>query len=282
MPVCRAFRQSTVSLGVAPLQEIAVGSLCDLFYGRNPAGDRFEDGIIVKSTLRYAIRLTADLLFPARCVHCGVDGELFCQKCEADSTRLRLSEVCKRCGLPSAKDTCEACFLDPPSLDRVFPAFAFDPSIRDAITAFKYNDIRALAPRLGSLLADALPESTHRSTNVIIPVPISRSRLRHRGYNQSELLARQVSDFPEDVSVPVDSKKLVRLRDQGPQANAQSLSERTANMIGTFEAVGAVSGVRILLVDDVMTSGSTLNACASALKEAGAAWVGALVLAREL
>ena len=236
----------------------------------------------MKSTLRSAIRLTTDLLFPARCVHCGVGGELFCQRCEAGSTRLRLSEVCNRCGLPTAQDTCEACFLASPPLDRVFPAFAFDPAIRDAVTAFKYNDIRALAPRLGSLLAEALPESTRRSTTVIVPVPISRSRLRHRGYNQSELLARQVSNVPGAVSMPVDSRILIRLRDQGPQVSAQSLYERTANMIGAFEAMGAVSGMRILLVDDVMTTGSTLNSCASALKEAGADWVGAMVLAREL
>lgn len=190
--------------------------------------------------------------------------------------------MCRKCALPSVQDTCEACFLEPPPLDQTFAAFAFDSAIHDAVTAFKYSDIRALAPRLGRLLADALPESTRLSLDVIVPVPMSRSRLRQRGYNQSELLARQVSHIPGSVPVPLETGLLIRHRDSTPQVSTQSLAERAANMIGAFEVAGLVSDMRILLVDDVMTTGSTLNACAHALKEAGADWVGALVLAREL
>lgn len=182
-----------------------------------------------------------------------------------------------------AERTCEACFLDPPALDRAIAAYALDPAIHDAITAFKYNDIRALATRLGRLLADALPHPARGSVDVLAPVPMSRSRLRARGYNQSELLARQVSHI---ASLPLETWLLVRRRDSGPQATAQSHSERAANVAGAFEvagdAPGGVSGRRVLLIDDVMTTGATLNACALALKESGAEWVGALTLAREL
>ena len=246
----------------------------------------------MKLALRSAIRLTADLLFPPRCVHCGSDGNLFCQACESESTRLRPGEVCRRCALPfgqagqaarAAQGTCEACFLDPPALDRAIAAYAFDHAVPDAITAFKYNDIRALATRLGRLLAEALPDPARGSVDVLVPVPMSRSRLRVRGYNQSELLARQVSHI---ASLPLETGLLVRRRDSGPQDNAQSHSERAANMAGAFEvaggAPGGVSGRRVLLIDDVMTTGATLNACARALKESGAEWVGALTLAREL
>ena len=237
------------------------------------------NGIFVKSAIRSAIRASTNLLFPPRCVHCGADGNLFCQTCVADSIRLMPSEMCRRCALPSAQNTCEACFLEQPALNRAIAAYAFDPAIRDAVTSFKYNDIRALAPRLARLLVEALPESVRNTIDVLVPVPMSRSRLRHRGYNQSELLAMRVSQIAD---VPLETHTLTRLRDSGSQAGAQSLSERTENMIDAFEVSGEVAGWRVLLIDDVMTTGSTLNACAKALKEAGADWVGALVLAREL
>jgi ComF family protein len=225
----------------------------------------------VKSALRSVIRLTTDLSFPPGCVHYGADGNVFCQNYERESRRLRLTELCRRCALPSAQDPCEACFLEPPPLDR---------AIHDAVTTFKYKDIRALAPLLGQLLADALPKSTRRSVDMIVPVPMSRSRLRHRGYNQSELLAQHLSAVPEDAHVPLESHILIRHTDSGSQANAQSHSERAANMNGAFEVPGEfsdeVTELRILLIDDLITTGSTLNACANVLKEAGTDWLGAL------
>jgi ComF family protein len=184
--------------------------------------------------------------------------------------------------LPTQQDTCEACFLTPPALDRAIAAYSFDPTIRDAITALKYKDIRALSPRLGRLLADALPATVRDSVDVLIPVPLSRSRLRHRGYNQSELIARQIAKSQDSDSLSVETGLLARTLDSGPQAGVRSQSERAANVIGAFEVTGDVTDMRILLIDDVMTTGSTLNACAAVLKNAGADWVGALVAAREL
>ena len=236
----------------------------------------------MKSALKSAIRLTTDLLFPPRCVHCGNDGDLFCSTCESESTKLQLSEVCRKCALPLnnvGRDVCEVCFIRPPSLDRAIAGYAFDPTIHDAVTSFKYNDIRALAPRLGEMLAQALPASVSESVDVLVPVPVSRARLRSRGYNQSALLAKHVA---QAKSLTVEEKILVRKTDTRPQAGAHSQEERAANVAEAFHATGDLTDLRILLIDDVMTTGSTLNACAKALKEAGADWVGALVLAREL
>lgn len=233
----------------------------------------------VKSALLATVRSATDLLFPPRCVHCGADGSLFCDRCVAQTTRLRPNDICRTCALPSRTSTCEVCFAEPPELNRAIAIFTYEPAVREAITAFKYRDIRALAPVLGTLMADALPKSVAESSDLIVPVPVSRDRLRSRGYNQSELLARQITKIKQ---LKLATGLLARTDKGQPQARAQNIDERRRNVQGAFEVIGSVNEKRILLIDDVMTTGSTLNACAAVLKDAGAAWVGALVLTREL
>jgi ComF family protein len=244
--------------------------------------NRHQRGNIVKLTLKHAVTAVADLLFPQSCVHCGAAGSLFCQGCRSELTVLGVSATCRRCALPSPQDTCETCFLDPPALDRAIAAYSFDPALHDAITAFKYGDIRALAPVLGHLLARALPAAMRDSIDVVLPVPMSGSRHRQRGYNQAELLAREVARMDPERPLRLDMSLLVRSVDRRPQAGSASIAERAANVADAFSVAGGVHGLRVLLVDDVMTTGSTLNACAAVLKTAGAGRVGALVLAREL
>ncbi len=254
-----------------------------LFYVPSATSNSQTNGNPVKSALLSVVRSATDLLFPPRCVHCGADGSLFCDTCEAASTRLRPSEVCRTCALPARGGTCEKCFDEPPSLNRAVAVFTYQPEIRDAITALKYRDIRAIAPRLAELMLDAMPDPARSPVDRLVPVPISRSRSRSRGYNQSGLLAKRVSAAS---GIRLSSDLLVRTNDNGPQARSGSIEQRAANVRDAFEVPDDVAdkpdGQRILLIDDVMTTGSTLNACATALKDAGAAWVGALVLAREL
>ena len=158
--------------------------------------------------------------------------------------------------------------------------FTYEPAIRDAVTALKYRDIRVLGPVLGDLMADALPgDVIEEPLDALVPVPISRNRIRSRGYNQSELLAKAIS---ERTHIPVANDLVARRGDSQPQANAQSIEERRSNVQGAFAVTGAVQEKRVLLIDDVMTTGSTLNACARELTDAGVPWVGSLVLAREL
>lgn len=250
-----------------------------LFYGHCMATNTHANGIPVKTTLLSVARTATNLLFPPRCVHCGTDGSLFCDTCETASTRLRPDETCRTCALPSPTSTCEICFAEPPALNRAVAVFTYQPEIRDAIAALKYKDIRTIAPRLGTLMAEIMPDPSRNQVDALVPVPVSRPRMRSRGYNQSELLTRRIAAIND---IEIRSGLLIRSIDHGPQARAGSLEERAENVTGAFSVNGNVDGLRIMLIDDVMTTGATLNSCAKALNNSGASWVGSLVLAREI
>lgn len=151
--------------------------------------------------------------------------------------------------------------------------------MRQAIHELKYRNLRALAEPLAGLLADyltALPVPG----DALVPVPLHRKRWRERGYNQSGLLARGLS---QRIGLPVVDDCLVRRQYAPPQARAAGVGERRGNVAGAFACLdGRLRGKRVLLIDDVATSGATLNACAGALKSAGAVSVWGLVLAAEI
>jgi ComF family protein len=150
-------------------------------------------------------------------------------------------------------------------------------AIREAIHGFKYRGIRAAAPELGRLLANYL-ESSPLPGDVLVPVPLHRRRLRSRGYNQAALLARELGKL---TGTPVNEKLLVRTNDTPPQVQTGGRLERARSVSGSFQCIGSADGLSVVLVDDVTTTGSTLSACASALKSAGAASVWGLALAKE-
>jgi len=151
--------------------------------------------------------------------------------------------------------------------------------VRLAIHQLKYNDLRALAGLFARFLEDYLRDSP-LPAEVLVPVPLHSRRLRERGYNQSALLARELAKLS---GVPLSDGSLVRQRHTTPQARTSSLSERRENVSGAFSCRdGRLRGKRVLLIDDVSTSGATLDACARALKQVGAASVWGLALAREL
>ncbi len=133
------------------------------------------------------------------------------------------------------------------------------------------------APVLGGLMASYL-EQQRLSGEVLIPVPLHSRRLRSRGYNQSNLLAREIG---KRVGLPVHEESLIRANDSPPQVETRSREDRRSNVADSFQAPLPVVGRSVILVDDVSTTGSTLFACAAALKEAGANSVWGLVLARE-
>lgn len=148
--------------------------------------------------------------------------------------------------------------------------------LREAIHALKYNGMRVLAEPLGEILADywrlaVLPSS------IVVPVPLHEARLRQRGYNQSLLLAKS---FAARVGLPVESRALIRQRNTRCQVEL-SPAERRINVEGAFRChPGALVGECVLLIDDVLTTGATLEACASALLDAGTKEVWALTLTR--
>jgi len=148
----------------------------------------------------------------------------------------------------------------------------------EAVHRLKYSGLRALAAPMGAAMAQHLER--HRITlDVIVPVPLHRKRLRERGYNQAALLAREVGEW---LGVSVDTNGLARTGYTGPQARTATREERKANVAGAFAARRDYNGLSVAVVDDVTTTRSTLEACAAALREAGANSVVGLTFAREV
>lgn len=219
-----------------------------------------------------------DLLLPPRCVHCGRRGAEVCDVCTA-TLRLLGPEVCPRCSLPSAGGRiCQRCTVRPGPLRAMLAAYPFEGPIRSAVLALKYRRRTRLAPFLASALSARLA-TRPLTVDCVIPVPLSRARLRARGFNQSELLARPLAAAS---GWPVEKANLVRARETRQQTELPA-RERRANVAGAFivPQPEAVRDKRILLVDDVSTTGATLDACAAPLLEAGAERVWAIVVARD-
>lgn len=224
-----------------------------------------------------------DLLFPKRCVGCDREGAFLCQECLAELPRLE-PPFCFLCGQPGRlmMRLCLSCWERPLEIDGIRAPYRMEGAVREAVHALKYQYVRALAPTLGQLLAEFIAASPDMSgpADVLVPVPLHPRRERSRGYNQSLLLARETGKI---VGLPVEDRALRRLRATPSQAQSASQKERRANVSEAFAAEATlVQGRRVLLVDDVCTTGATLEACAIALKEAGAASVWGLTLAREV
>jgi len=218
--------------------------------------------------------------WPAHCVLCGVRnvsesaGRRLCAACDAALPRLS-SWRCRVCALPlPSGETCGVCLDRPPRYDSVSAPFAYAFPIDALIQAYKYGGDLTLAPVLGAALAAAAPGGV----DAIIPMPLADARLRERGFNQAHELARYAG---RSLGVPVLPDACRRIVDTAPQA-ALPWGERSRNVRGVFVCDASLAGKHIALVDDVMTTGATLNELAGNLKRAGAACVSAWVVARTL
>ncbi len=220
-----------------------------------------------------------DIIFPLWCVGCGREGHLICPDCINSLSRIE-PPLCPRCGLPQPQAyLCPSCLAWQASIDGIRSPFSFTGAIRAAVHQLKYQHVTALASPLAGLLAAYL-DANAIPADVLVPVPLYPRRLRERGYNQSALLARRLG---QRVGMPVIEGCLVRQRPALPQARSESVDQRRANVAGAFACRDRrLSGKRVLLIDDVATSGATLDACAAALKTAGATAVWGLTLAREI
>ena len=149
--------------------------------------------------------------------------------------------------------------------------------VQAAVYQLKYRNLRVLAPELGKIMCGYL--QTHPIPgDILVPVPLHPIRLRRRGYNQALLLAKELGKLN---GLEVSNGMLNRTKDSPPQVEASSQEQRRLNVADSFECRENVSGAKIILIDDVSTTGSTLSACAVALKRAGAKSVWGLTLARE-
>ena len=230
----------------------------------------------VASVLSKVARSALDLLFPLSCAVCGREGRYLCPGCEARLPRL-LEPYCRRCADPNEEGVCDWCRSRPPAFDGVRAPYLMEDAVREMVHHFKYRNLRAAAPELGCLLASYLEAEPTRA-EVLVPVPLHPRRERERGYNQAELLAHELSRL---TGLPMESHAVRRTRNTPPQVSMRGHDDRGRAVRGAFECVGDVAGRRVLLIDDVVTSGSTMSACASALKDAGARSVWGLSLARQ-
>ncbi len=217
-----------------------------------------------------------DLLFPPRCVACGEPGSLFCARCLAQVEFLH-PPLCVRCGEPlTPQGRCPRHGRHPHAIDGLRSAAWHAGPLRQAIHRFKYGGVHALKGPLSALLAECWRQGP-LPVGLLLPVPLHPQRVRERGFNQAALLARQLS---HEIGIPCDERALRRIRHTPPQVGLGA-AERLANVQGAFSYVGpALRGQAVCLLDDICTTGATLDACAAALKEAGAGAVWALTLAR--
>jgi len=218
-----------------------------------------------------------DLLYPPRCAACGEglsstrDGP-FCSIC-GDAVD-PVPPGCRRCGLPGPDPVCGACLAAPPSFSSCRAGGLFGGPLADAIHALKYRDRPALARPLGAWLARRVPAPAGA---VLVSVPLGIQRRRARGYDQAALLARALRKATPGLELlPL---ALARTRETRPQVG-RTRADRLANVRGAFRAAREVSGRDILLVDDVVTTGATAQACGEALLLAGARSVQVVALAR--
>lgn len=220
-----------------------------------------------------------DFLFPKWCVGCGREGDFICSACGSSISRI-VPPLCPKCGIPQPDGVlCSTCIGRQMAIDGIRSPFRFEGVIRQAVHQLKYQNLRAIAEPLAALLAEYFADNPVPMA-VLVPVPLHPKRLRERGYNQSELLAKELSRL---TNLSVVSDCLVREKQTPPQARTATLEERRNNVTGAFACLDRrLQGRQVLLIDDVATSGATLDACAVALKAKGASSVWGLTLAREI
>lgn len=235
-------------------------------------------------------RMVLDALLPPRCLACGggveTQGSL-CADCWQGISFLGAPH-CARCGLPFPYDAgagveCANCVAHPPPFDRARAVFAYDDHSRRLILAFKHADQLHGFPSFGQWLARSGAELLAEA-DLIAPVPLHWTRLFRRRFNQSALLAQAaVAAWARPTGPAFAPQLLVRRRRTRSQGHLSRL-QRAENVRGAF-ALGPgtdVAGKRVILVDDVLTTGATIEACARVLKRAGATHVDVLTLARAM
>jgi ComF family protein len=231
--------------------------------------------------LKTGARWALDFALPPRCAGCGTivaDVHSFCVDCW-NGIEFLGDSGCRTCGLPleaTDAESCGVCLAKPPRIARTRAAVAYGDLTRSLAIRLKYGRKVAIARTMARYMA-SLVERTGEET-ILVPVPLHRTRLWQRGFNQSALVAKELSRRLELRSDPLALKRLKRM----PPLKGMNSLQRRKTVAGAFRVAdkSKVQGKRIILIDDVLTTGSTAEACARTLQRAGAARVELITWAR--
>lgn len=222
-----------------------------------------------------------ELVYPSYCLVCGrADDDYLCPEC-IEMIDIIGDMHCHKCAMPCESHICSDCQSREFAFDRACSAGLYEGVLRKAIHALKYDMRLAIVDQLADLMIRCYPHTQlYGKVDMVIPIPIHRTRMIERGFNQSEELSRLLC---KRISVPLESNALLRIRNTRHQVSLPQ-DKRMLNIKGAFTVPqpGLVMGKRVLLVDDVFTTGSTLNEAAKVLKESGAESVFVYTLARSM
>ncbi len=228
------------------------------------------------------ISLFLDVFYPEKCLICGQYGDLLCLGC-ADKIEPIKTSTCPNCGKVSELfKYCKNCrgkrhghFAD----TIIVAAHYADGPLKDLLHSFKYLGFSSLSPVFAQLSANQISTKFVLNSTVIVPLPLHKKRKNARGYNQSELIARELSKI---LDLP-GGDALQKIRETKPQVGLHRY-QRLSNLVGTFvcQDQELIFGKNVILVDDVATTGATLNECAKVLKQSGAKSVYGVVVARNI
>ncbi len=227
-----------------------------------------------------------DIFFPLVCAGCGKQintNSLFCAECQ-ESIQVITLPFCQICGRPfplkyTSTHVCGGCLKNPPFFKAARSVFIYTEPIKRSIIQFKFKGNTALANDLAKMLLFHLQDFLGQiKPETVIPVPLHLKRLRERGYNQCVLLAQIIAKY---LKIPCEKMVLKKVKPTLPQVGL-SQAQRHKNVKGSFAVIHPqlVKGKRILLIDDVFTTGSTVNECAKVLHKAGASGVWVATLSR--
>lgn len=218
------------------------------------------------------------ILLPASCLLCGARAQdpLLCASCTADLP-WHDDPQCPICALPTGTgDLCGQCLKHPPAFDATYALLAYRFPVNALLQRYKYSGFLAVAHMMGALLARRVADLPR--PDLLLPMPLHPDRLKERGFNQAVEMGRLLST---QLQMPMEIRMARRIRPTPPQANL-SLKERRRNVRGVFECTARLDGKHVVLLDDVMTTGASLDALAQAVRKAGAARVECWVAARTL
>ncbi len=231
----------------------------------------------IQKTIREFVWNALDWIYPPSCCGCGIIGSDICPECFSQVEIYRPDPTCKICG-GDANSTkiCPTCSNQNPRYDRICSWGIYSGILKLIIQEYKFNRRIKLADFLIDPLVKCIVD-WNPVIDIIVPVALSKQRMKTRGYNQSAIIAKMIA---ERIDVEFSGKALIRMKNTKPQVSL-SAKERCLNVVDAFSAnLSFVKGKNILLVDDIITTGATINECTKALKNSGANKVYVFTIAR--